>query len=739
MKKQFLFLSMFALWAMVSSVFAADVDVTSMYLVNAGFNTSSSGYLSGTGSGVSLGTAGSNANLIAVTGWTASGGNNNKCAAAFEYGYLGKINNVTVPAFVSNDGLEVGVGGTSNQGCLGMSAGYGITLVYGQQVTLPAGMYKIKTNYYNNGTVTTGTSRFGFATTLGGATAVATGSLSTQTSFPLTTWTTDEVDFTLLASTTGYVQAGFLASTSGSGSNAKVFWDYVQILQTVSDDPIATSTDSIALNADARSEDVIIIGNSLVNGIHIETPAGITASKTDLAANANEVVTFTYTDYTTSGGTIKLTSLKADGVTVIEKDIKVKASFKDSIMASVTGITTLDNYTRTATFTVRANNKDGAATALITSPTGISTDVTTFAMNTLMPTTVTVNFTGNATVNDSIVLTCGSLTKKIGITANYYPSIVPESGVRYNIIQTASGLPIGTATGTDVAVMTAANVNTQAFTFVPVSGKADTYYLLTDAGMYLTKTSITSYTVNYTADTTALTSEWLIQVAGLDNSFRLKSAWDANSLTFKYLASDLVASGSLLYSDKANNNANGIFKLVKIPFVTTTGTIGAMSAIANSTTDSKTITVSGSSLQGDITLGITGTNADQFSVSPTTLTQSSGTVGETTITVTYTPTETKSSHVATLTISSPNAVSRTFDLTASSLNTGVDNQLSSLLNVVIVNGKLTVTGADSYVVYNIQGIKVADVKVNTSDAFVALKSGTYIVKAAGNVQKVLVN
>lgn len=211
-----------------------------------------------------------------------------------------------------------------------------------------------------------------------------------------------------------------------------------------------------------------------------------------------------------------------------------------------------------------------------------------------------------------------------------------------------------------------------------------------------------------------------------------------NVVTGKQLGSDAPAANGRLYDNKTYpaNNTAWLIQAVA-PEVAVTGTVAALAAAVGST-DSKMISVSGFDLQSDITLAVSGTNADQFSVSPTTLSQTSGAVGATTVTVTYTPTIGVASHVATLTIGSTGATSLTFDLTASSNGTGL-NQLSSLVKTIVVNGNLTVTGADSYVVYNVQGIKVVDVKNNTANTCVALKSGAYIVKVAGgSVQKVLV-
>lgn len=58
----------------------------------------------------------------------------------------------------------------------------------------------------------------------------------------------------------------------------------------------------------------------------------------------------------------------------------------------------------------------------------------------------------------------------------------------------------------------------------------------------------------------------------------------------------------------------------------------------------------------------------------------------------------------------------------------------------VENRKLTVEGVESYAVYNLQGMKVADVKVNASGRFVDLNQGIYIVKTGrGGTFKVIVD
>jgi len=78
------------------------------------------------------------------------------------------------------------------------------------------------------------------------------------------------------------------------------------------------------------------------------------------------------------------------------------------------------------------------------------------------------------------------------------------------------------------------------------------------------------------------------------------------------------------------------------------------------------LTVSGANLTAeDIQIGLSGTNATQFSVAPTSLTQTGGTVSETSVTVTYQPTA-EGSHTATLTLSSAGVTDVVYTLNGSS-------------------------------------------------------------------------
>ncbi len=123
-----------------------------------------------------------------------------------------------------------------------------------------------------------------------------------------------------------------------------------------------------------------------------------------------------------------------------------------------------------------------------------------------------------------------------------------------------------------------------------------------------------------------------------------------------------------------NNSGNGIryvndaLFIVEKEVATPTLSTSASSlsyTTTNNTATTQSITVTGSDLEGDITLALSGTNADQFSISASSIAQ---TAASDTITVTYAPTST-GSHTATLKVSSTNAASKTVTLNGSNTTT----------------------------------------------------------------------
>ena len=151
----------------------------------------------------------------------------------------------------------------------------------------------------------------------------------------------------------------------------------------------------------------------------------------------------------------------------------------------------------------------------------------------------------------------------LSFTSVYAQNFVPDPTLMYNIEQTNSQLVVGpTLSGgfstTQPTVITLANLSSQAFSFIPVSGKANTYYLLNGEGKYLNKVSTVSWdtwNVIFESTTFDTSSEW--SISGTDPA-AIRLICNANS---KYLASDKIVSGSALYCNKEIDNVNGLFGL----------------------------------------------------------------------------------------------------------------------------------------------------------------------------------
>lgn len=118
-----------------------------------------------------------------------------------------------------------GYEGLSDDGALGLTTGWGMELVYSQEVTLPQGTYRLCAAYYNVGTYTTGSSLLAWIPDDGTETS------SDVSAFPVRTWTLDTLTFTLSETTSGKIRIG-LATNEGTGSayHAKVLVDYVRLL-----------------------------------------------------------------------------------------------------------------------------------------------------------------------------------------------------------------------------------------------------------------------------------------------------------------------------------------------------------------------------------------------------------------------------------------------------------------------------------------------------------------------------
>lgn len=185
---------------------SAQTDVTSTYLTNAGFDDES-GWITGNIA---------QATVNATTGWTfSSSGDTWYYGGAVNYGSSFTVNSVTPPA-TNPDGVAEG-------GVLGLSAGWGCTVTYSQEVTLPAGIYTLSYKAYNANTAATQ------ATNLIGFVSASTTAYGTITNFTADKWTEEAVAFTLVNETTGNISVGMGAISGGSGANAKLFIDGITL------------------------------------------------------------------------------------------------------------------------------------------------------------------------------------------------------------------------------------------------------------------------------------------------------------------------------------------------------------------------------------------------------------------------------------------------------------------------------------------------------------------------------
>lgn len=202
------------LFAMLGvSTLSAQTDVTSTYLTNAGFDDES-GWITG-----NIGQA----TVNATTGWTASSsGDTWYYGGAVNYGSSFTVNSVTPPA-TNPDGVAEG-------GALGLSAGWGCTVAYKQEVTLKAGVYILSYKAYNANTAATQAYNFiGFTTS-------STSYYGKITNFTANTWVEEEITFGLTSETTGTISVGIGAVSDGSGANAKLFIDGVTLTYKTFDD-----------------------------------------------------------------------------------------------------------------------------------------------------------------------------------------------------------------------------------------------------------------------------------------------------------------------------------------------------------------------------------------------------------------------------------------------------------------------------------------------------------------------
>ena len=186
----------------------AQVDVTSLYLENAGFDVHYDYDVSATGNVAQ--------EMLPVMGWANDYTMDYTIVGTYQVGTKKTFNGASVPA--------TNVDGTAEGGVLALSTGWEESIKLYQEVTLPKGEYSLVTAYYNGGTATDGSSLFGWVPSSGSS------SMSAVATFPSKQWVTDTLNFKLIIRRTGKIQIGMKAAAGASSSTAKLSLDYVKIL-----------------------------------------------------------------------------------------------------------------------------------------------------------------------------------------------------------------------------------------------------------------------------------------------------------------------------------------------------------------------------------------------------------------------------------------------------------------------------------------------------------------------------
>ncbi len=205
-------LSFFTLFLMCHSFVKADIDITDLYLENAGFDDAN--YYD-----YKVSDYGNVAQeILSIYGWNKDIGVDYTVTGIYELG-TGKTFNTN--GKVPSSGYD-----GSKGGCLVLSTGWDESLKYYQDVKLPSGSYKLQAAFYNGSNSANGASLLGWIPDNSNNTS----RLSSVTSFTMNSWTLDEVSFNLSSTTEGRVQIGFKGASGGSANSAKVVVDFVKII-----------------------------------------------------------------------------------------------------------------------------------------------------------------------------------------------------------------------------------------------------------------------------------------------------------------------------------------------------------------------------------------------------------------------------------------------------------------------------------------------------------------------------
>lgn len=217
----------------LSSLAWADIDVSDLYLQNAGFDEESHfDYRISEEGNVAQ-------EILPIYGWNKDFSVDYTVCGIYEFGTSKTFNTY---GKVPSAGYD-----NSKGGCLALSTGWDQEMKFYQTVTLPAGDYKLQTAYFNGSNSNNGYSLLGWIPENGNA------KISSMSSFPSDQWKIDEVSFSLSKETTGRIQIGFKAVSNGSANSAKVVADFVK-LYVVGEGSTGYLAEELSKRVDAANE-----------------------------------------------------------------------------------------------------------------------------------------------------------------------------------------------------------------------------------------------------------------------------------------------------------------------------------------------------------------------------------------------------------------------------------------------------------------------------------------------------
>ncbi|MEI6751640.1 MAG: YDG domain-containing protein [Paludibacter sp.] len=345
-----------------------------------------------------------------------------------------------------------------------------------------------------------------------------------------------------------------------------------------------------------------------------------------------------------------------------------------------------------------------------------------FTAGTATPSSVTTNVTisdliqGNNNGTTTMISTTSASTGYTGASGTNNAGAASKTGV---LNTAASGSAYFEFTVTPAAK------STYTLTGISFGSRSTT----TGPLSFTLRSSADSYASDLTTGTLTNTSSWALQSkTGISSSA-------SSAITYRIYGYNGTGSAS---ANTANWRIDDLTLFGSVSVATPTITITeVLIPILTIAVPSSIINVSGTNLTDNITLAISGTNANLFDVNPKILTQTNGTVSNTAVTISYVNGG-SNADTAILTLSSPGATSVTFQLNAG-IWTALNNVYANL-SVSASDGVIRFTAVAGQVMelYNAVGRKLlVKQTISGMNTIPVASKGLVIVKVGNQIAKVV--